>query len=552
VIKLNNTYENIVPNLQQLSLYNQLVSKYLDSDEIFRRELDENFVWFNGRPEAIEVFFKNIRVFYNMSSPSMISAYDLNNQMYNWWKDVGGEMARIHSGVPALISKTYGNLIKPSSIVIKILKEDGTIDEEKQKRLEKILEENQWNSLSKKGVITESWAGFFFLKLSYMDGFDFPIIELIDPRQGRAIVKRGRIIGYKFSTIQIVDGNSFEIIEKYTFEKNKNVKVSYNVYKGKEEVKIEMLPDTIKDLIDTQTLNIKFLPVFLKNNTAHSSKFPDKIYGESDYANSQSLFHVLDSLLSNLELDVDNSKAIQFVNKNIMEFDKDNNQELYNKHKLRIFLTNKIMDDPDFDIKKIIGLFQPELRINMFDPALKDITIRILANAGLSPSSVGMPGYESVNASNLSQTARRENSIISRDEKLELWLPFLKNFVNKLMQFDDFINGIPAEKDYNVFVEYNKYIAPDLNTLVNIVVKAVNGGVMSLEQSIELMWPDKSQEEKEILINKIKSEMLERTTKAANALSSFDKPPAGESVKTEEAGRDKDEDKEVDLDKYKK
>ena len=30
---------NIVPNLQQLSLYNQLVSKYLDSDEIFKREL---------------------------------------------------------------------------------------------------------------------------------------------------------------------------------------------------------------------------------------------------------------------------------------------------------------------------------------------------------------------------------------------------------------------------------------------------------------------------------------------------------------------------------
>ena len=64
-----------------------------------------------------------------MSSPSMISAYDLNNQMYNFWKDVGGEMARIHSGVPALISKTYGNLIKPSSIIIKALKDDGTLDE---------------------------------------------------------------------------------------------------------------------------------------------------------------------------------------------------------------------------------------------------------------------------------------------------------------------------------------------------------------------------------------------------------------------------------------
>ena len=130
-----------------------------------------------------------------------------------------------------------------------------------------------------------------------------------------------------------------------------------------------------------------------------------------------------------MELDVDNSKAIQFVNKNLMEFDTENNQEMYNKHKLRIFLSNKIMDDPDFDLNKMIALFQPELRINEFDPALKDITVRILANAGLSPSSVGMPGYESVNASNLSQTARRENSIISRDEKIRVMVAFLEKIL---------------------------------------------------------------------------------------------------------------------------
>ncbi|MGI6156406.1 MAG: hypothetical protein ACOYEB_10825 [Enterococcus lemanii] len=543
--------DNNIPNLQQLSLYNQLVSKYLDSDEIFRRELDENFVWFNGRAEAIEVFFKNIRVFYNMSSPSMISAYDLNNQMYNFWKDVGGEMARIHSGVPALISKTYGNLIKPSSIIIKVLKKDGTVDEPVQERLDAILEDNQWHTLSKKGVITESWGGFFFLKLSYMDGYKYPIIELVDPRQGRAITKRGRIIGYKFSTNQQVAGDVYEIIEKYELKKG-IVEISYDIYKGKEKVKDAQIPDEIKDFVNKQKLNINFLPVFLKNNTAHSSKFPEKIYGESDYANSQSLFHILDSLLSNLELDVDNSKAIQFVNKNLMEFDAENSIEMYNKHKLRIFLSNKIMDDPEFDINRMIGLFQPELRIEKFDSAMKDITVRILANAGLSPSSVGMPGYESVNASNLSQTARRENSIISRDEKLELWLPFLKDFIKRLLQFDDFINGRDADTEYNIFVEYNKYMAPDLNTLINIVVKAVNGGVMSLEQAIDLMWPDKSPDEKIELITTIKNEMKERSTRASNALGSFDTPPKGLGVKTAETGRDVDEDKIKDLDKYKK
>lgn len=545
--------ENMTQNMAaipELNLYNQLMSNYLDNDEIFKREIDENFVWFNGRPESIEVFFKNLRVFYNMSSPSMISAYDINAQMYNFWKDVGGDMARIHSGIPALISKTFGNLIKPSSIIMKVLKEDGTVDEKEQKRLKAILDDNQWNSLSKKGVITESWGGFFFLKLSSMEGFKYPIIEVVDPRQGRAISKRGRIIGYKFSTNEVCDGNTYELIEKYMLEKGKVI-VSYDVYKGRDEVIAAAIPNDLKEKISTKKLNLKFLPVFLKNNTPYSSKFPNKIYGESDYSNSQSLFHMVDSILSNLELDIDNSKAITFVNRNLLEFDDDNDAEMFNKHKLRIFLSNKIMDDPEFDINKMIALFQPDLRIEQFDPALKDITIRTLANAGLSPSSVGMPGYESVNASNLSQTARRENSIISRDEKLELWLPFLKDFSNKLLQFDDFING-REPKEYTVFVEYNKYIAPDLNTLTNIVVKAVNGGVMSLEQALKLMWPDKSPDEMEALVEKIKQEMADRSTKAEAAIKSFDTPGGGKQTKESMTGRTSDEDSMKDLEKFKK
>ena len=200
-----------------------------------------------------------------------------------------------------------------------------------------------------------------------MEGYKYPIIELVDPRQGRAITKRGRIIGYKFSTNQQVGSDVFEIIEKYKLVKGQ-VEVSYDIYKGKEEVKESQIPDVLKETINKQKLGINFLPVFLKNNTAHSSKFPEKIYGESDYANSQSLFHILDSLLSNLELDVDNSKAIQFVNKNLMEFDAENSVEMYNKHKLRVFLSNKIMDDPEFDINRMIGLFQPELRIEKIRP----------------------------------------------------------------------------------------------------------------------------------------------------------------------------------------
>ena len=75
---------------------------------------------------------------------------------------------------------------------------------------------------------------------------------------------------------------------------------------------------------------------------------------------------------------------------------------------------------------------------------------------------------------------------------------------------------------------------------------------MSLEQAIDLMWPDKSPEERDTLINTIKTEMIERSTRASNALGSFDTPPKGSGVKTESTGRDVDDDNLKDLDKYKK
>lgn len=535
----------------QLSIYGEHINKYLDSDLIFKRELDENFIWFSGRPETIEMFFKNVSQFYSLGVASPIRSYNLQQMSQNFWRDVGGDMARVHSGLPALISKTYANILKPSSLVIKVMDEKGAVIEEDQKRLEEILDENDFASKIKKAIVTESWAGFVFLKLSYDKSLSsHPIIEIIDPRNGRVVTKRGRIVGYKFSSSITEDKKTYDIIEEFSFNKDKQVDCSYSVTSDGKEVKT--LPQSFASALSVRKLPLKFLPAFLKNNTAHNSKFPEKPYGESDYSNSQPLLHMLDSLLSNLELDVDNSKAIQFVNKNLMEHDAENSAEMYNKHKLRIFLSNKIMDDPEFDLNKMISLFQPEIRIDKFDPALRDITVRILANAGLSPTSVGYSGYESVNASNLSQTARKENSIISRDEKLELWLPFLRKFINNLLQFDDLINS-KEEKDYDIFVEFDKYMAPDLKTLVDLVIKAVNGGVMTLEQSVSLMWPDKSLEERLEIVRVIKEEMTERRTRASNAIGSFDTPPFGKGNKTSETGRPSNEEKESkELDKYKK
>ena len=102
-------------------------------------------------------------------------------------------MARIHSGVPALISKNIWKLIKPSSIIIiKVLKKDGILI--RSSRLDEILK--KINSSCKKGAHYRIMGRIFLPQVIIHGWFKHPIIELVDPRQGRAITKRGRIVGY--------------------------------------------------------------------------------------------------------------------------------------------------------------------------------------------------------------------------------------------------------------------------------------------------------------------------------------------------------------------
>ena len=444
---------------------------------LFKREIAENEAWFNGSTTVLEHFFK-------VQWPNF-KVTTMFDKKPNFWNSVSGDIPRVHSGVPALISKTWVRLINPRDIEIVVDKD--------QDRLDEILKDNKFKTtFLPKLIATMSWGGYAVGKISYDEGM--PILEVVTPKFAKAKVKRDRIEGFEFEIYE----KDLIIVEHYD--------KSGVWYEAFNEVAGERRPEPVPSEYEDVELAGGLIPAQLFNNTPYNSRFPELIYGESDYSNIHSQLHQLDSVLAHTQLDIEASKSKQFINDDLILVDDEGNEH-FDKNETVIRLASSLMQDPNFDLKKMITLLQPDVRVEQFNATAKEITGRILANVGLSAVSVGLPGFDAVDAAADSQRARKETSIVSRNEKVATLTEDLSEFIPLILNIDNVMSGREVQ-EYDVSIEFDKYGAPTWEDLVSTVVEAVQGNVMSVREAVDILYDGREDDEKERLIKDIKSEGL--------------------------------------------
>jgi len=473
--------------------------RYVKNDSLITRELEENAIWFNGNPTAIEYFFK--KTYRELNKEDKTKVYDT---MRGFWFRVGGDVPRVHSGLPALISKSWAKIIKAKTINYRVNDSDDDTN-----ALKEILDDNNFINLLEKGIVTESWAGYFCYKVSIdTEISNYPIIELIDPRNIDVVLNRGRVSQIIVNIYDVTENGKRKVQEIFT-KKDKGVKITYRTFllkKDTEEWQEEPNDPTLDDYDSNYDM------IFLKNNTSFNSRFPNSGLGESDYTNNQSLFQMLDAIISNTELDIDNAKAVKFVSEAITKVVENTDigvqeKNVYDKNETVVILSNTIMQDDSFDVRKLISILQPLVRVADFNATAKEITGRILANSSISPASIGLPGFDSIDSAADSQRARKEITITARNEKVSRWSQFLPKFFIELLHIHDEVMKKP-EKDYDVKVEFDSYETPYFEELVKTVAEAVQGGVMSRKQAVEKLYPDLTEEEVKQTVLDIKGETL--------------------------------------------
>lgn len=449
----------------------------MKKSNLFKREIAENEAWFNGSTTVLEHFFK-------VEWPNF-KVTTMFDKKPNFWNSVSGDIPRVHSGLPALISKTWVRLINPREINIVVDKD--------QERLDEILRDNKFKTtFLPKLIATMSWGGYAVGKISYDEGM--PILEVVTPKYSKAKVKRGRIEGFEFE----IHDKDLVIVEHY--DKNG---VRYEAFR---EVAGERRPESVPYEYKDVELAGGLIPAQLFNNTPYNSRFPELIYGESDYSNIHSQLQQLDSVLAHTQLDIEASKSKQFINDDLIKVD-ENDNEYFDKNETIIRLASTLMQDPNFDLKKMVTLLQPNVRVDQFNATAKEITGRILANVGLSAVSVGLPGFDAIDAAADSQRARKETSIVSRNEKVATLTEELQEFIPLILNIDNVMSGRDIQ-EYEVSIEFDKYGAPTWEDLVGTVVEAVQGNVMSIREAVDILYDGRDEDEKELLIRDIKSEGL--------------------------------------------
>lgn len=450
------------------------------------RELLENKRWYEGATDRLEYFFKQE---YNEFEKGKQSPYEIIQKQTLFWKTVGGKIPRIHSGLPRLITKTKVNLLTANGFEL-VGDDDKTTE-----RIWNIIYHNDFMKIWQGLEADVSWAGYGLVRL-YHEEFDkLPRIERVNPEAFWVLTHRGRVYGIEYRTRK----GDFETVETMTLDNNQ-VNIKYTMFEYDGEERKEIVTPEYDDYLNE--LPFKTLPFELINNTVINSRFPESPFGESDYTGVQSLFQTLDAILSHAQLEITGAKAVKFVNEQVVKKD-EKGHGTWDENETTIELNNKEMET--FDVDKQIKLFQPEIRVSEYDKLTSELKAQILAIVGISPTSTGLPGFESVQASEKSQREREKASLRTRQQSLEIRKILFQNFFVKALQYEDFLLGRKIG-EYDLTCEFSEWSVPTLDDKVDTVTKALLAGAIDTYNAVLEMFPDKSEEEIGKMVFNIKLE----------------------------------------------
>ena len=127
--------------------------------------------------------------------------------------------------------------------------------------------------------------------------------------------------------------------------------------------------------------------------------------------------------------------------------------------------------------------------------------------AGLSPTTIGLTGLESINSSAESQDAREKTSMRTREVALESWRKTLTELLNRYLQVKDYIQG-KSIVDYRAIINitFNEYTNPTLENITNVLAKQVQTGLKAQITAIKELNKGMTEEQAQKEYAKIQQE----------------------------------------------
>ena len=443
----------------------------------------KNTIWYRGDTYELSQLYKQLPY--------------KNDTFWGAVPTTGMEIRKIHTGMPALIVDTLTDIVisdyngiefKDENINNKAIWED-------------IETENKMADLLTTATQSALYKGAGAFKISFDEEIsEYPIIEYYEKDQIEVVKKRGRIREIIFKNYIKERNKTYLLKEIYGY--------GYIFYKlfdsvGEKEYALNMTRETEKlenVIFDGASID-KDGNVLTYGNYMLASLY--KISENAIYDKKTDDFDALDEAWSQWMNALRDGRSKQYIPESLIPRNPNTGLLLKpNSFDNKFILLN---DDISEDGKNEVKIEQPTIPTDSYMNTY--ITALDLALQGLiSPSTLGIDTKKVTDPNATAQREKEKTTLYTRGkivEALKTTLPDLVSNVFKAMA----TQNESSIEDVEVTVNFGEYANPSFEAQVETVTKGKQGGIMSIEASVEELWGDSKDDEwKDKEVERLKNE----------------------------------------------
>lgn len=466
---------------------NQLINGDINGGSILfdkNYSLEQNKVLYRGDTSEILRWYKTHRP---------------RNAMYTtnlFWRVVTGNAPIQHYPLANIITKTMVNLLFSDNPRVEALSGNLARDKKLNATLDDILKENEFGDLLQRSVELESYSGVVAYKFVMDPDFsDNPIIQAYPKEDIEVIKQYDRLSEIIFKDYYEVKDNKYVLwticgrgyIDYKLFRDGKKL----------EEVSVDTLDET-RGLSRLEIMNSDGTPY--KDILAIYKE--NKAGGLSDYNNLYDDFAALDEIYSNMIDFIRKSRIKTYIPETLLDQDvqtgKRSQRNEYDSSDIVLHDSNPAGTTQEVkrDIVDINNSIQG------YKDAFNNTLLNALSTAGLSPCSIGLD-IAGANSSALALNIRERVSLRTRSEKQKRWTEALEKLAKLLLSLSGakVVEGKMYLNTYDkdIKVTFPEYETPSFSEQVATLSQALDANLIDLESALKMLYPDKSDEEIELM-----------------------------------------------------
>ncbi len=418
----------------------------------------KNRIWFRGESNELEELYKQ-----------------LEGKQTTFWGSVptaGLEIKKSHSGLPKLIINTISDIIVDNF--------DGV-------ECEDVVSLQNWNKIESdnhfyknlKKIVSETMAiGDGAIKLSFDEKISsLPILEWYSGDKVDFVYKRGRLIELVFKTYYQKDGKTYLLKEHYGYGY-----VNYELLDGNNKVSLNILDETkkLKNLTFDKSV-VWAVSFIIDENTKFTGRGASKFDGKYD------IFDSLDEIISQWIEAIRLGKAIRYIPECLCPRDPYTGETLpSNPYDNQYIKTDSDMSE---NSKNQIQVEQSEIQSEKYLQSY--ITYLGMSIQGIISSSTLGIDVKKIQDANASYERQMEKTTLyTRQGIIDSLREFIPKVINTSLKMLNQLNDSVPGDDVDFDISFGEYDSPSFDSQIDTITKAKNGGIMSIETSVDELYGD--------------------------------------------------------------